>query len=190
VTEPRAIQAALFESEKVLLAFVLRDSATLLQKNIFPIRLTDFGSECSARQVSALHVEMCMAQHLSLSALCSHWPPPQNAAVRPAEAATCASRSILWAETWVCAAKAPIRCAAERTRTLAGFLTRPMFMRIITGHTLARRCFEPVVGAGPTWTRVPESVRQPAFAAVKDGARPAFPVGGRVRLFRAQISQA
>jgi hypothetical protein len=78
----------------------------------------------------------------------------------------------------------------KRTRTLAGFLTRPMFMRIITGHRLARRCFEPVVGAGPTWTRVPESVKQSAFAGVIHGARPAFPIGGRARLFRAQMSQA
>ena len=62
-----------------------------------------------------------------------------------------------------------------------------MIMRIITGHTLARRCFEPVVGAGQTWTRVPESVRQPAFAAVIDGARPAstsFPLTEPCWLFR------
>ena len=76
------------------------------------------------------------------------------------------------------------------TRILADFLTRPTLLRIITGHTLARRCFEPVVGAGPTWTQVPESERQQALAAVIYGALPAFPIGGRVLLFRSQMSQA
>jgi hypothetical protein len=34
---------------------------------------------------SALNVEMCMAQHLSLSALSCRSRPPQDAAVRPVE---------------------------------------------------------------------------------------------------------
>jgi hypothetical protein len=39
---------------------------------------------------------------LSFSALCRHWPPPQNAAARPVIAAIRAERSILFAETSVC----------------------------------------------------------------------------------------
>jgi hypothetical protein len=87
-------------------------------------------------------------------------------------------------------AKEPIRCAAETARILADFFTRPMFMHVITGHARARRCFEPVVGAGPTWKQGPESARQPAFATIVVGARPAFPIRRRARLFRAQMSQA
>jgi hypothetical protein len=33
------------------------------------LRIADIGADRSERQLSALHVEMCMAQHLSLSGL-------------------------------------------------------------------------------------------------------------------------
>jgi hypothetical protein len=36
-------------------------------------------------RLTALNVEICMAQHLSLSALSCLWRPPQDAAARPVE---------------------------------------------------------------------------------------------------------
>jgi hypothetical protein len=58
--------------------------------------------EYSESPLSALNIEICMAQHLSLSALCRHWPPPQNAAARPVIAAIRAERGILWAQKSAC----------------------------------------------------------------------------------------
>ncbi|MFT7147509.1 MAG: hypothetical protein ACJASZ_002393 [Yoonia sp.] len=52
-------------------------------------RIAVLGAKRSEGPVSALNVGMCMAQHLSLTAQSGHWPPPQNAAVRPVIAALC-----------------------------------------------------------------------------------------------------
>jgi hypothetical protein len=51
---------------------------------------------------SALHVEMCMAQHLSLPAQTGHSPPLQDAAAQPVIADIRASRSICSAKRSVC----------------------------------------------------------------------------------------
>jgi hypothetical protein len=60
---------------------------------------------------------------MSRTAHCCRSPPLPDAAVRPFIAAIRAERSILSAQTWVCAAKTSIRCAAEPAQILAGFFT-------------------------------------------------------------------
>jgi hypothetical protein len=49
------------------------------------VRTADLYAMRSERPVSALNVEMCIVQHLSLSALSCRWRPPQDAAARPVE---------------------------------------------------------------------------------------------------------
>jgi hypothetical protein len=68
---------------------------------IHPIRTADRYAKRSERQLSALNVEMCMAQHLSLSALSCRSSPGPDAAVRPVIADIRAACSILSAETSV-----------------------------------------------------------------------------------------
>ena len=53
-------------------------------------------------RLTALHVDVCMAQHLSLSAHSCRSRPPQVAAVQPVIADIRASYSIMSAGTSVC----------------------------------------------------------------------------------------
>jgi hypothetical protein len=72
---------------------------------------------------------------MSLTALCRHWPPPQNAAARPVIAAIRAERSILTAETSVCGQTChPLRTLSKANlgtlSTCTNHMTRKQALRL------------------------------------------------------------
>jgi hypothetical protein len=120
-----------------------------------PILSRHGSSSRSESPQSALHVEMCMAQHLSLSAQTSHSSRtqlPQCSFTRPA---IHASRSVLIDKTSVCGLYGPCSLLIE------GLVLTVRDINWIRGHQRATPyCCDAAGGAAPNATERAERVKQ------------------------------